>query len=109
MTAWPYWVELAVMFGLNAIGGILLAPFAERVPKWHRIVKLAAGASVAVLISATAGRGWFFGLLGVVGLVLVLVHGWLLPVKHGINGWTAEPREKYYALRGWKMNRSEQA
>lgn len=22
--------------------------------------------------------------------------------KKGINGWTAEPREKYYALRGWK-------
>ena len=32
------------------------------------------------------------------------VHAWWLP-RHGINGWTAEPKEKYYALRGWKYHR----
>jgi hypothetical protein len=21
--------------------------------------------------------------------------------RHGINPWTAEPKDKYYALRGW--------
>jgi len=26
---------------------------------------------------------------------------WWLP-KHGINGWTGEPKDKYHALRGWK-------
>jgi len=31
----------------------------------------------------------------------VFVHVWWLP-RHGINGWTGEPKEKYYALRGWK-------
>jgi len=31
---------------------------------------------------------------------LVVIHMWWLP-KHGINGWTAEPKEKYYQLRGW--------
>jgi hypothetical protein len=25
-----------------------------------------------------------------------------LPRK-GINGWTGEPKDKYYALRGWKL------
>jgi len=33
--------------------------------------------------------------------VCLVIHLWWLP-KHGINGWTGEPREKYYALRGWK-------
>jgi hypothetical protein len=30
-----------------------------------------------------------------------VIHMWWLP-KHGINGWTGEPRAKYYQLRGWK-------
>jgi hypothetical protein len=27
---------------------------------------------------------------------------WRLP-KHGIHPWTAEPKDRYYALRGWKL------
>ena len=99
----PYWFELAVTFGLVAIGGILFAPFAERVPKWRRIGKLLLGGAIAVSVSAVAGRGWFFVLLGVMGVLFGFVHGWWLPKKRGINGWTAEPREKYFALRGWKL------
>jgi hypothetical protein len=31
----------------------------------------------------------------------VAIHMWWLP-KHGINGWTGEPKEKYHELRGWR-------
>lgn len=30
-----------------------------------------------------------------------VVHLWWLP-KHGINGWTGEPKDKYYELIGHK-------
>ena len=100
--SWPYWFELAVVFGLTALGGILFAPFCERESKLRRIAKLVIGGGIAVLVSATAGRPWFFVLLGAIGGAVVYIHGWLLPRKYGINGWTAEPREKYRALRGWK-------
>jgi hypothetical protein len=30
-----------------------------------------------------------------------LTKAWWLP-KHGINGLTGEPKDKYYELRGWK-------
>jgi hypothetical protein len=33
--------------------------------------------------------------------IVAVIHGWWLP-KHGVNGFTGEPRDKYYALRGWK-------
>ena len=39
--------------------------------------------------------------LWLVALAAVIVHAWWLP-RQGINGWTAEPKEKYYAMRGWK-------
>jgi hypothetical protein len=97
----PYWFEVAVVATLITIGHIVFAAFAERVPVWQRLLKFFVGIGLAVLISAAAGRGWFFGAIAVVLIAVGVVHGWWLP-KHGINGWTAEPREKYYALRGWK-------
>ena len=33
-------------------------------------------------------------------VVAAVVHLWWLP-RHGINGFTGEPRAKYYELRGW--------
>ncbi len=97
----PYWFELAVMFGLTAIGGILLGHFEERTPKWRRVTKVLLGGAIAVTISATAGRPWFFIFLGVTAVMVLIIHMWWLPSK-GVHGWTAEPRERYYALRGWK-------
>ena len=97
----PYWFELAVMFGLICVGNITLAPFAEGIPKWRRVAKMFLGGGVAVLVSATAGREWFFAFLGTMTVVVVIIHAWWLP-RNGVNGWTAEPKEKYYALRGWK-------
>jgi hypothetical protein len=98
----PYWFEVAVMGIGTAIGNILLGHFEEGKAKWRRVAKVFIGCGLAVLISAAGGRGWFFVFLAAVVIAVLVVHGWWLPVRKGINGWTAEPREKYYALRGWK-------
>lgn len=98
----PYWFEVAVVFALTAVGTIFFGHFEERTPRWRRTLKPFVIAGLGVLISATAGRAWFFALLGVMAVAVVIIHAWWLPRK-GINGWTAEPREKYYALRGWPL------
>ena len=98
----PYWFELAVSFGLVCIGNIVLQPFAEGVPKWWRVAKMFLGGAISVYVSAMAGREWFYVMVGLMTVFVLVVHGWWLP-KKGINGWTAEPKEKYYALRGWKL------
>jgi hypothetical protein len=36
-------------------------------------------------------------MLGAIALGVLVVHGWWLP-RHGVNGWTAEPRDRYNAL-----------
>jgi hypothetical protein len=97
---WPYWFELAVLFFATSIGNILLGHF-ER-SKAKRVAKVILAGALVVGISATLGRGWSLGFCGVMGVVLLVIHGWWLP-KQGINGWTAEPKDKYYALRGWKQ------
>jgi hypothetical protein len=96
----PYWFEVAVICGLTAVGTILLGHFEERTPKWRRVLKLLVFCGLSVAISATAGRAWFFIFLGALASGVVIIHAWWLPRK-GINGWTAEPRDRYHQLRGW--------
>ncbi|MBL9218285.1 MAG: hypothetical protein JNG82_07345 [Opitutaceae bacterium] len=97
----PHWFEVAVIFGLTAVGTILMGHWEEGTPKWRRVLKPFVLAGLSVFISATAGRAWFFGFLGLLSVAVLVIHAWWLPRK-GIHGWTAEPKEKYYALRGWK-------
>ena len=96
------WFEAAVMATVIALGLILLGHFEEQTPKWRKVGKLLGSICAAVLISAAAGRAWFYGFLGLGAVFVLVVHGWWLP-RHGINPWTGEPRERYYQLRGWTM------
>ena len=68
------WFELAVVFGLTSIGEILLENFEEGRPKRQRVVTVLAGGALGVFVSAPAGRGWFFVLLGVVAVAVVVIH-----------------------------------
>jgi hypothetical protein len=95
-----YWFEVAVISFIFAAGGIFFGHFEEGVPRWRRLLKLIAINVLAVTITATAGREWFYALLAVFSVLVLLIHGWWLP-KNGINGLTGEPRERYYRLRGW--------
>ena len=97
------WIDIAVMTTLFVVGNILFGHFEERTPKWRRILKLFLMTAVVALISSTAGRAWSIALVGTLLGLVVVIHGWWLPTRHGINGWTGEPKDKYYALRGWKV------
>ena len=98
------WFEIAIVASVFAVGNILFGLFEEGAPKWRRVAKFFLLTGLAVLISATAGRTWFFVFLGALLTFASVIHLWWLP-KNGINGLTGEPKEKYYELRGWKKGR----
>jgi uncharacterized membrane protein YgaE (UPF0421/DUF939 family) len=98
---WPYWPELAVIFGLTTVGNIVLTAFAEQESKTRRLAKALLGAGLGVAISAAFGRPWFFGFVAMILIAVMVIHAWWLP-RQGVNGLTAEPRARYRALRGWK-------
>ena len=91
------WFDVAVVMTIFAVGSILFGRFEEHKPRARRVIKVAIVLAVTVLLSATAGRLWAYGVLAVPLLGAAWVHLYWLP-KHGINGWTAEPREKYFEL-----------
>lgn len=95
------WFELFLAALLIAIGFVFFRHFEERTPVWRRLLKVGIYVGVTALLSWTAGRLW--ALVWVFGLPAVgtSFHIWWCR-KYGINALTAEPRDKYYQLRGWK-------
>ncbi len=97
------WLEVAVVMSMFAIGNILLGHFEEHRPKWRRVLKLLITLALVLVLSSTVGRVWAFGLLLLPLGAALVIHLWWLP-RNGINGWTGEPKDKYYKLIGHNKN-----
>lgn len=93
------WFDVAIATTGLMLGHLYFGRFEEHKPRWRRLVKSILGVSLVVGTTAFAWRGWMWVLIGAVAFGVLIVHGWWLP-RHGINGWTGEPRERYYELLG---------
>lgn len=91
------WFDLALVMALFAAGSIGFGRFEEHRPRSRRLLKLVLVSGVFVAVSQLAGRAWALGLLAVPLAGAAWVHLVWLP-RHGVNGWTAEPRDRYLAL-----------
>lgn len=92
-----FWFDVAIIMSMLAFGNILFGHFEEHRPKWRRVLKTILMLALFLTISSTLGRAWALAAL-VLPLVAVLwIHLVYLP-RHGVNGWTGEPKEKYYEL-----------
>ena len=97
------WFEIAIVTIVFLLGHIYLGHFEERSPKWRKLLKYIVTVAIIVAISVYAGRVYALSILGLAFIPVVYIHGILLPRK-GINGWTGEPKGKYYDFRGWDKN-----
>lgn len=97
------WFEIAIVSIIILLGHIFLGHFEERSPRWRKLLKYLATVAIIVSISIFAGRTTAFIVLGLSFLPVIYIHAILLP-KKGINGWTGEPKAKYYDYRGWDKN-----
>lgn len=91
------WFDVAVIGVSFALGNILFGRFEDHRPRWRRIVKLVVAMAITLGLSQSAGRAWAYGWMVPLLLFVVWVHGVWLP-RNGVNGWTAEPRERYLQL-----------
>ena len=91
------WFDVALVMSLFAVGSILFGHFEQHKPPWRRLLKAAIFLAGVLALAHTAGRSWAYGVLMLPLLGAAYIHLRWLP-KHGINGWTGEPRDKYLAL-----------
>jgi hypothetical protein len=97
------WFEITIVSIFFLLGNIFLGHFEERSPKWRKVVKYLLTLAIIISISVFFGRTTALIILGLTLIPVLYVHGLLLP-KKGINGWTGEPKAKYYDFRGWDKN-----
>lgn len=97
------WFDVAVISIMILFGHIFLGHFEERSPKWRKVLKYLVTLVIFISFSVYFGRLVAFFVLGLAIIPVVYIHAVFLPRK-GINGWTGEPKSKYYDLRGWDKN-----
>ena len=102
MWARTYWFDFALLYALLSIGSILFGHFEDWKPKWRRVLKIGMWTAIFFALLQFGGRPWAWGVMGALLIVVVYLHAVWLPSK-GINGWTAEPRDKYLELVGAKQ------
>ena len=96
----PLWTEIALVSILFLLGHIFLGHFEEKTPKRKKLLKYVLTLILVCGLSLMFGRTVALIFLACTLLPILYIHGIWLPSK-GINGWTGEPRDKYYELRGW--------
>ena len=68
--------------------------FEKHLPLKRRVTKLLVVVGVLAVLGILFGRYVFWGIITLMTLGQIYLHGWYFP-KHGINGLTAEPHDKY--------------
>ena len=97
------WFEVAAVSFVLMLGHIFMGHFEERTPALRKFIKAIAAISLIVLLSYFFGRTVAFVVFGLLFIQVLYIHAFWLP-KKGINGWTGEPRSKYYEFRGWSKD-----
>jgi len=91
------WFDAAIVCAVFAVGNICFGRFSEHQSRLARVGKLVVTLAIVLGLSAYGHRVWAYVLLAATVIPLLYVHGYWLP-KHGVNGWTAEPRDRYLEL-----------
>ena len=98
------WFEIALVSIIYAIGNMVMGHFEEQTPKIRRVGKYLLTLLIICGISVVFGRSISMIVLGASILPILYIHGYYLPKKKGINGWTGEPKSKYYEFRKWNKD-----
>ena len=91
------WFDVAVFTTLWAVLVIAFGRFEQHKPAWRRLLKFAVLLTLLLLLMSAAGRLVAYGVLALFLAAGAAIHFTVLS-RYGINGWTAEPRDKFEAL-----------
>ena len=93
-------LDISIMAVFLALGNCALWHFDPQQPLWRRLLKIVVALAITAAVSRYFGRTGVVVWFAVIALPLIYLHAIWLP-RHGVNGWTGEPRAKYHELRGW--------
>lgn len=97
------WFDVTIVAIVLLLGHIAFGHFEERSPRWRKLLKAVITFVLMISLTLLFGRTIALSFLGLWLFPILYIHGILLPRK-GINGWTGEPKSKYYEMRGWSKD-----
>ena len=97
------WFEVAIVNTAFALGYTFLGHFEERTPLLRKFLKYVISLTIIISLSIFFGRKVALITFGLMNIPAIYIHFIWLP-KKGINGWTGEPKSKYYELRKWSKD-----
>lgn len=96
------WISAATIV---AVLPSLFGHFEAGAPAWTRIVRWLSYLAVLLGIDVLWGPPWTWAWIAGVPLLGAIFHVFWC-ARHRINPLTAEPRGRYYELRGWPVDRN---
>jgi hypothetical protein len=92
-------LELGALLVMAILGTSLFDRFEAETAAWRKMLRWSFAALATLGAYAVIGHWSLLVLVGL-GLAGTAIHfGWCR--KNGVNPLTAEPRQRYYELRGW--------
>jgi hypothetical protein len=92
-----HFTEILAVFMIASIAYFLVFNnFEKHLPAKRRVAKLFVVIGILAMIGILFGRYAFWGVITLMTMGQVILHAWYFP-KQGINGWTAEPYDRYLA------------
>jgi hypothetical protein len=90
-------IDYIIVIAGWAIANVVFNNFEKHLPLWRRVGKFAILLLILSVIGFLFGRYAFYGAIALLTVGQIVLHGWWFP-RHGINGLSAEPYDKYLAL-----------
>ena len=88
-------IEILIVLTIASLAYfVVFNNFEKHLPIKRRVIKLFVVVVILAVIGILFSRYAFWGVIALMTIGQVYLHGWYFP-KHGINGLTAEPHDKY--------------
>jgi len=91
------WFDAAVLTTALVVLTAIFDRFERHKPAWRRVGKIVVLVALVLVAIEALGRAWGYAVLGLLLLAGTALH-FVVLWKLGINGFTAEPREKFETL-----------
>ncbi len=92
--------DMFIAAAFLCVGLIVFGHFEAGTPRWRRLLKAAFFIGLTGFLSVRFGSGAALGWVAFAGALGLSVHTWWTR-RHGIGWLSAEPYDRYRALRGW--------
>ena len=99
------YLDIGIAVAACIVANVVYNNFERHLPAPRRVAKGAVMFAILGTLGFVLGRAVFWSVIGLMTVGQLILHAWWFP-KNGVNGLTAEPRDRYLELIAGKRGRA---